>query len=139
MATLPIVPPIITVAMTPVVASYISNDALIVCILSAVVSGLSGAAALMRTEPGFTTSRLMVVLLNSSLLGLGLSLIWWGSFVENPNILVGLCVLIGLGGQPMLELVLKLAQKGALSIVFKDNALKIDEGDPKPSNKESEK
>lgn len=127
------IPPIITVATLPLLADFIATDSMLVCTLSAVVSGLAGAAALMRTEATFTSGRLMIVILNSALLGLGLSLVWWGSFSENPNILVGLCVLIGLGGQPTLELVLKLVQQGALSIVFKDNALKIDEGEKKES------
>lgn len=119
------IPPLISIAVMPVLGAYLADDVISICILSALVSGLSGIAALLRTESNFTLGRTLVVLLNSALLGLGLSLVWWGSFSENPNVLVGLCVLIGLGGQPVLEMILGALRNGALSILFKDGSLKI--------------
>lgn len=125
--------PLISVSLFQ--ADLIMTDTLTICALSALVSALSGVAALMRTEPAWTYGKLWMVVMNSGLLGLGLSLVWWESFSTNPNVLVGICILIGLGGQPMLEVILSLLQKGALRIAMKDQSLKVDDEEKKESPK----
>lgn len=98
---------------------------------AAVVSGLAGLAALLRSEAVLTWLKVATVLLNSSLLGLGLAMVWQGYFKENPNVLVGLCILLGLGGQPTLEWVVGMVRRGGFSINLGDGNLRVRPNDDK--------
>lgn len=109
-----------------VFASGVEWDAVTVFFLASAISGLSGLACLLRTDPTFTTWRAVAVVLNCALLGLGLSMVWLSYFEDHPNILVGICILLGLGGTPMLDFVLNLLKNGGLSISLKDGQLNID-------------
>ncbi len=130
-------------AQNPMVAEVFTADAVFVFLLACLVSGLAGIAAALRNEQGTSLLRLFTVALNSCLLGLGLSMVWHSYFQTNPGLLVGLCVLIGLGGQPVLEMVVEAVKNGSLSINFKDGGLRLikkeDKEKPQEPNQPGEK
>lgn len=114
-------------------------DSLTVFVLASVVSALSGIAAILRTEKEFTLFRVAVVTLNATLLGLGLAMVWYAYFEKNPNVLVGLCILVGLGGTSVLDVIVNAVKSGGLSISLKDGSLKIDAPDQKPDQKRDQR
>lgn len=81
-----------------------------------IVSALSGLAALLRSGSELTRKAATSALLNSGLLGLGISLLWYTKFQENVYFLIGVCVLAGLGGMTTIEFVLAAFRKGGFSI-----------------------
>jgi hypothetical protein len=91
------------------------------------VSGLAGLAALLRSGAPLGVLRVVSAFLNSGLLGLGLSMAWAEYFHETPHVLVGVCVLIGLGGTPTLEFILELIRKGGFSIRLGGGSLDVSE------------
>lgn len=125
-------------AQNPFFADVFSADSIFVFLLACLVSGLAGVAAALRNEQGISLLRVFTVALNSSLLGLGLSMVWYNYFQANPSLLVGLCVLIGLGGQPVLEMLIEAVKNGSLSISFKDGGLKLVRKDEKDKEKSNE-
>ena len=68
-------------------------------------------AALLRTNESLSVKSLLKAVLNSGLLGLGVSLLWIQVYEENPFFLVGICLLTGLGGAPTLDFVLEVARR----------------------------
>lgn len=122
-----------------VLAEVITWNSLTVFILAGIVSALSGIAAVLRTEKDFTLFRVIVVTFNATLLGLGLSMIWYTYFEKSPNILVGLCILIGLGGTSIMDVIINAFKNGGLSISFKDGSLRIDKPESKPDSKQDDK
>lgn len=108
---------------------------------SALVTGLAGLAALLRSSQPITWLGIAGTFLNSSLLGLGLSLVWYGQFETAPHALVGILVLVGLSGQPTLEFILKLFLRGGLgfSITIGDKKVNLDEDAQEPAEKNKEK
>jgi lipid-A-disaccharide synthase-like uncharacterized protein len=77
------------------------------------VSGLAGLAALLRSEKEFSRKNAFAYFLNSGILGLGISLLWYMQMQDNVFMLVGLCVLCGLGGMSSVDFFVDLAKKGA--------------------------
>lgn len=71
-------------------------------ILSFLLSGFAGLAALLRSGRDLTAVKLISALLNSGLLGLGICLYWYSKYREDVYTLVGICVLAGLSGQTMI-------------------------------------
>lgn len=62
------------------------------------MSAFAGLAALLRSDKEITWTRVASATLNSGMLGLGMSLIWYTKYIDNLYTLIGLCVLFGLGG-----------------------------------------
>ena len=83
---------------------------------SSVFAALAGIAAMLRSEKKLTVVGIISSLMNSGLLGLGISLLWYNKFSENLYFLVGVCVMAGLGGMTTVDLALKIFQKNALKI-----------------------
>ena len=65
--------------------------------------------------------------LNSGLLGLAISMVWYAPDREHAYLLVGLCVLAGLGGMTAVDFLVEAFKKGGITIQLKDEA-----GKPKP-------
>jgi hypothetical protein len=80
------------------------------------VSALAGVAALLRSGAELTWLKVVSAVLNSGLIGLGVALLWYTQYQENLYFLLGVCVLIGLGGTPMVEFVLAMFKRGGLTI-----------------------
>ena len=83
-----------------------------VFISSFLVSSLSGLAALLRTTETFTAKKLLSSILNSGLLGLGISLIWYLHFKDNVYMLIGVCLMAGLGGMTVVDFILIMMKNG---------------------------
>lgn len=104
-----------------------------VFLTAALVSGLAGLAALLRSGALLTVVGTFTALLNSSLLGLGLSLVWFNQFQASPHILVGICILLGLGGMPTLDFILKMFLRGGLAITMGGGSLRVDTPETAPA------
>lgn len=81
------------------------------------LSALAGVAALLRSRSRITPKSVATSSLNSGLMGLGVSLVWYQKS-EDVYFLIGLCVLVGLGGQPTFDFVLAVARKSVVSALL---------------------
>ncbi len=72
------------------------------------LASCAGLASLLRSERSLSALKVASAMLNSGLLGLGLSLLWYERFRDNIYALVGATVLAGMGGAPFVEFVLGL-------------------------------
>lgn len=94
------------------------------------VSAFAGLAALLRLSSSLSTTKIISALLNSGLLGLAISLLWYNKFQDNIYFLIGVCVVSGLGGMSVVELFLTLIKKGGFSISIGKEEIKFPkEGD----------
>jgi hypothetical protein len=82
------------------------------------VSSTAGIAAYLRSNKPITILALITAGLNSGLLGLAISLLWFQKFRDNIYFLVGICVVTGLTGAAGLDFILTAIQKGGLHIRF---------------------
>jgi multisubunit Na+/H+ antiporter MnhG subunit len=80
-------------------------------VAAAALSALAGLAALLRSDRPLTRKLVAATLLNSGLMGLGLSLFWYVLFRDNLYCLVGMCVLFALGGMGSVDIAVAAAQK----------------------------
>lgn len=87
-----------------------------------VLAAFGGLASLLRSQEPLTISNILKNALNSGLLGLGVSLLWFQVYVENQKFLTGICLLCGLGGMPTVEFVLGVVRR--LVVGFTMNAPK---------------
>ncbi len=94
------------------------NSSLWVFASAFLVSAFAGLAALLRSGHKLCVVKIVSSLLNSGLLGLGISLLWYTKFQDNLYFLVGMCVLAGLGGMTTVDFVVMLYRKSGLSIKF---------------------
>lgn len=92
-----------------------------VLLSSFAVSAIAGLAALLRSEEKLTWIKVLSSVLNSGMLGLGISLLWYLKFQTNIYMLIGICVLAGLGGMTTIEFVLAAFRKGGFSVVLGKN------------------
>ncbi len=83
------------------------EQAIIVFMTSFGVSALAGFAAMLRTGSKLTIYNGLSAFLNSGLLGLSISLLWYLKFQDNLYFLVGVCVIAGLGGMATFDFILK--------------------------------
>lgn len=104
-----------------------------VFVFSAVLSGLAGLAALLRSGNKITALSAVSSLLNSSLMGLGISLIWYTRFRENLCFLIGICIICGLGGMTTIDFILKAFRNGGFSIKLNGESTSIN-GDKNDDN-----
>lgn len=106
-----------------------SVDPLAVFISAFGVSAFAGLAALLR--PGHAVSSLAAIgsLLYSGLMGLAISLIWYKYFCAQDNVymLIGICVLAGLGGSSLTDLLLYVLTRGGVTIHVTHDANKRDD------------
>lgn len=111
-------------------------DPLFVFASAFAVSAFAGLAALLRSGKRVGFLSVLSSMLNTGFAGLAFSLIWYVKFKGSDDTLyclIGICVLVGLGGTPALDLVLQLCKRGGFSVTFKPN----DEGLPdEPVKKE---
>jgi hypothetical protein len=95
-------------------------SAISIFVLAFVVSAAAGIAALLRKSNEVKRISLITAGLNSGLLGLAISLLWYQKFQDNLYSLIGICVLSGLTGAAGLDFVLNMIQKGGFSIKLGD-------------------
>lgn len=99
------------------------------------VSALAGLAAVLRSTAQLTTLGVTSNVLNSGLMGLGISLLWYTKFKDNVYLLIGICVLSGLGGVTTVEFIVAAIRKGGLTIKIGDT---VKLGDAENDNKDND-
>lgn len=93
-----------------------------VFVASFAVAAFSGLAALLRSGVKLSLLAVSSAILNSGLLGLGISLLWYVHFRDNLYFLIGVCLISGLGGMTTIDFVLAAIRKGGFAIKLgKDN------------------
>lgn len=75
------------------------------------VSSFAGLASLLRSGLPLTRKSVASHMLNSGVLGLGISLLWYSKMRDNVHFLVGLCVLAGLGGMASVDMFVEFAKR----------------------------
>jgi uncharacterized membrane-anchored protein len=97
------------------------TNAIWVFLSSFLVAAAAGFASLLRTAVKLTWISVFSALLNSGLVGLSISLLWYHKFHDNLYFLVGLCIIAGLGGATTVDFLLKAFMAGGLSVKFSRN------------------
>jgi hypothetical protein len=84
------------------------------------VSAFAGLATLLRFGKKISTLAVVSAMLNAGLLGLAISLIWYRNYQEASNIhgLIGICVLAGMGGSTITDLLLSLLAGAGIKVIF---------------------
>lgn len=72
------------------------------------LSGLAGLAALLRSKSQLNAVAVATSILNCGLIGLAISLLWYLHYKDNLYGLIGICIVAGLGGLPVVEFVIDL-------------------------------
>lgn len=104
-----------------------TSDAIWVFVASFGVAACAGLAALLRTNAEITWKSAVSAVLNSGILGLGISLLWYTKYQDNIYFLVGICVIAGLGGATTIDFILDAVKKGGFSIKMGPNdSIKLD-------------
>lgn len=85
------------------------------------VSALGGLAALLRSKLALSRKNVASYTLNTGAAGLALSLLWFQTLKESPELLVGLCVVVGLSGIAGVEFVLDVAKRFTSALTKKEN------------------
>jgi hypothetical protein len=91
-------------------------DPLWIFLISFVISALAGVAALLRSSQEITARTVMSVILNTGILGLGISMLLFTYFKDNAYFLIGLCVFAGLGGLTFVGFILQVVKQGGIDI-----------------------
>lgn len=84
------------------------------------VSSFAGLATLLRFSKKLSKLAVVSAMLNAGFLGLAISLIWYQNFQKAANIhgLIGICVLAGMGGSTITDLLISLLSGAGIKIVF---------------------
>jgi hypothetical protein len=98
---------------------------------ASIASGLAGVTAHLKNNPEIKWQAVFTAFMNSCLLGLAMSLVWFRSFQDNIYSLIGLCVLIGLMGSAGQEFFMSMVLKSGLTINFRPKPDEPDEGNKK--------
>lgn len=95
-------------------------QALAVFVSAFAVAAFSGLAALLRFGKLVNPYTIFGAMLNSGLLGLAIALFWYNKFLKDGNIytLIGICILSGLGGSTITDLVVFIFKKGGIFITI---------------------
>jgi hypothetical protein len=81
------------------------------------VAAFAGLAALLRSRTNPDCKNVFSTLLNSGLLGLGISLIWYTKFQDNVYFLVGICLVSGLSGMSTFDYILQAMRQAGFQIL----------------------
>lgn len=110
-----------------------------VFIFSFLVSGTAGIAAFLRSGNVVKVISLVTAGLNSGLLGLAISLLWYQKFADNVHFLLGICVITGLMGAAGLDFIITIITKGLISNLAKGESLNLDKDKDKTPKVEEKK
>lgn len=101
------------------------------------VSACAGLATLLRFAKKVSKLSVASAILNSGLLGLAISLIWYQNYLEEKNIysLVGFCVLAGMGGSSVTDLIFSvLSGVGVRVLITREETSHEDDAHDKTSS-----
>lgn len=101
------------------------------------VSACAGLATLLRFAKKVSKLSVASAILNSGLLGLAISLIWYQNYREERNVysLVGFCVLAGMGGSSVTDLIFSvLSGVGVRVLITREETTHEDDAHDKTSS-----
>lgn len=84
------------------------------------VSAFAGLATLLRFSTKLSKLAVVSSMLNSGFLGLAISLIWYRNFSQDSNIhgLIGICVLAGMGGSTLTDVIISLLSGTGIKVII---------------------
>jgi hypothetical protein len=82
------------------------------------VSAFAGLATLLRFAKRLSWLSIISAMLNAGFLGLAIALIWYQNYLKSENVagLLGICVLAGMGGSTLSDLLISLLAGAGISI-----------------------
>ncbi len=92
-----------------------------VFVSSFTLAAFSGLATMLRSDQQMTRTKVVGQVLNSGLMGLGTSLLFYAKFEENLYFLVGVCLVAGISGASTLDFLVSVIRKGGFSINLKND------------------
>jgi hypothetical protein len=98
-----------------------------VFILAFSISALAGLAALLRSSTQLSKLRVSSSSLNSGLLGLAISLLWYTQYQDNLYFLIGVCLVAGLSGMTSMEFLFDFIKKNGINITLEKKDEKKDD------------
>ena len=84
------------------------------------VAAFAGLATLLRFARKLSKLAVVSALLNSGFLGLAISLLWYQNYRKEENVysLIGFCVLAGMGGSSLTDLVFSLLAGAGIRVII---------------------
>lgn len=84
------------------------------------VSAFAGLATLLRFSPKLSKLAVISSMLNAGFMGLAISLIWYQNYREASNVhgLIGICVLAGMGGSTITDLLISLLSGAGIKVII---------------------
>lgn len=84
------------------------------------VAAFAGLATLLRFGKKISILTIVSAMLNSGFLGLAISLIWYENYQKAANIhgLIGVCVLAGMGGSTITDILISLLSGAGIKIII---------------------
>lgn len=84
------------------------------------VSAFAGLATLLRFSRKLSKLAVTSAMLNSGFMGLAIALIWYQNYREAANIhgLIGICVLAGMGGSTLTDVLISFLSGAGIKIVI---------------------
>jgi hypothetical protein len=85
------------------------------------VSAFAGLATLLRFAKKISKLAVCSAMLNAGFLGLAIALIWYQNYREANNVhgLIGICVLAGMGGSTLTDILISLLSGAGIKIIVK--------------------
>jgi len=84
------------------------------------VAAFAGLATLLRFAQRLTKLTITSAMANSGFLGLAIALLWYESYCKEENVygLIGFCVLAGMGGSSVTDLVFSLLAGAGIKVII---------------------
>lgn len=84
------------------------------------VAAFAGLATLLRFAQRLTKLTITSAMANSGFLGLSIALLWYESYCKEENVygLIGFCVLAGMGGSSVTDLVFSLLAGAGIKVII---------------------
>lgn len=84
------------------------------------VSAFAGLATLLRFARKFSRIAVISAMLNAGFLGLAIALIWYQNYCKAENVygLLGICVLAGMGGSTLTDLLISLLSGAGIRVTI---------------------
>lgn len=104
------------------------------------VSAFAGLATLLRFGRKFSRISIISAMLNAGFLGLAIALTWYQNYRKAENVygLLGICVMAGMGGSTLTDLLISLLSGAGIKVTImherdRDGDFKNDDGNTKKS------
>lgn len=93
------------------------------------VAAFAGLATLLRFAKKISKLAVCSAMLNAGFLGLAIALIWYRNYRDADNVhgLIGICVLAGMGGSTLTDILISLLSGAGIKIIVKHEREQNDE------------